>query len=106
MAKTVSIDEAVERAKQAQDQKIETIRTLAQKRQEVVDVHERFAEELKRAEVEDLHAYQLALKAGWTAADLKKIGFDEPSKKRSPRRRKAAPESSKDAAQSTPVAER
>lgn len=106
MAKTVSIDEAVERAKRAQDQKIETIRTLAQKRQEVVDVHERFADELKRAEVEDLHAYQSALKAGWTVDDLKKIGFDEPSRKRARRRRKAAPESSKDAAQSSPIADR
>lgn len=98
MANEPSIEEAVERARRAQEDRITAIRTVAEKRQGLADVREetarelaelqaRIAQRVRDAEHEDVRAYNAALTAGWTAAELKKIGFAEPEKKQRTRRR-------------------
>ncbi|MBD5788386.1 hypothetical protein IF650_19680 [Cellulosimicrobium terreum] len=100
MAKTLSVDEAIERAKQAQEARIGAIRTVAEARQSVTDVRKetdrelaelqrKISERVAAAEREDLRAYNAALSAGWTVEELRKIGFPEPDKKLRTRRRAA-----------------
>lgn len=92
MAKEPTADEAIARARALQDDRLNAIRAVATARQAVVDVREATAAELaelqariaKRvadAEREDVRAYNAALSAGWTADELRKIGFAEPDKK-------------------------
>lgn len=101
MATTPTPEEAVERARRTQDQRVETVRTLAQTRQELTN--ERESADRERAELEarlkdrmreyesaDVKAFNAATAAGWTAAELRKIGFPEPEKKRRARRRSTA----------------
>lgn len=77
---------------------MESIRTLAVARQNVEDVREstereraeleaRIAERVAEAEREDVKAYGAATGAGWSADELRKIGFAEPEKKARTRRR-------------------
>lgn len=100
MATTPTPEEAVERARRAQDQRIETVRVLAQTRQELTN--ERKAADRERAELEarlkermreheaaDVKAFSAATSAGWAPAELRKIGFPEPDKKRRVRRKSA-----------------
>ena len=100
MAKELSIEEAVERAKRAQEDRIGAIRHLAEARQGVADVREDTARELADlqasvaqrvgdAEREDVKAYNAALSAGWSSDELRKIGFAEPDKKVRAKRRAA-----------------
>lgn len=100
MAKELSIEEAVERAKRAQEDRIVAIRQLAEARQGVADVREETARELADlqasvaqrvgdAEREDVKAYNAALSAGWSSDELRKIGFTEPDKKVRAKRRAA-----------------
>ena len=109
MATNPTVDEAVARATRAQEARIESIRTLAVARQRVTDVREQGARELAElqaqiarrvadAERDDVRAYRAAEGAGWTADDLRKIGFDAPDKvrrtqRRASRRSAAAPAS-------------
>ncbi|MFS0703267.1 hypothetical protein AB6N23_01970 [Cellulomonas sp. 179-A 9B4 NHS] len=98
MATNVTVDEAVARATRAQEARIESIRTLAVARQHVADVREQGARELAElqaqiarrvsdAERDDVRAYRAAEGAGWTADELRKIGFDAPDKVRRTQRR-------------------
>lgn len=100
MANTPTVDEAVERARRAQDDRIEAVRVLAAARQALVDeraaaaerlaqVERDNAEKVGEAEREDVRTYQAAVKAGWTREQLRKIGFDEPAKVRRTRRKRA-----------------
>lgn len=93
MARTPTPEEAVERARQAQEQRLKAIQSLAEARQRIVDVREetdreraeleaRIAGRIRDAERGDLRAYNAALTAGWTATELRKIGFPEPQKKK------------------------
>ncbi|MEU2201683.1 hypothetical protein [Isoptericola sp. NPDC019482] len=118
MAKTPTPEEAIERARQAQEDRISAIRVLAEARQSVADLREQTARELaelqasidKRigdAERSDLKAYNAAIAAGWSADELRKIGFPESEKKARARRRQsrkptpsAAPSGSSSAAPS------
>ena len=68
------------------------MRVLAEARQAVTDVRERFAHELRTAEDGDAKAYLAAVRAGWSSDELRKIGFDEPEKKRRTRRKTATDE--------------
>ncbi|MDZ8276308.1 hypothetical protein R2Q81_10155 [Microbacterium aquimaris] len=54
---------------------------------ELADLQARIAERIKTAEREDVRAYSAALSAGWSAEELRKIGFSEPDKKARTRRR-------------------
>ena len=100
MAKTLSVDEALERAQRAQEARMGAIRAVAEARQIVVDVREetdrelaefqrRIADRVATAEREDVRAFNAALSAGWTVDELRKIGFPEPDKKVRTRRRAA-----------------
>lgn len=101
MAKTPTVDQAVERARRAQADRIEVVRALATARQALTDEHAAAAERIaavahdnaERArafDLEDVRAYQAALRAGWTRDELRRIGFDEPPKIRRARRKKAS----------------
>lgn len=113
MANQPSVEEAVERARRAQEDRIAAIRTVAQARQSLADVREQTARELaelqeqiaqriRQAEQEDVRAYNAAVTAGWTPAELKKIGFPEPEKKQRARRRSTRRTATSTAAKDTP----
>lgn len=93
MADQLTVDQAVERAMRAQDAKIAAIRELAEGRQTLADVKEdaarklanlerENAEQIGAAERDDIRLYSAATKAGWSADELRKIGFDQPAKSR------------------------
>lgn len=74
------------------------MQTVAEARQAVTDVREETARELAElqaritdrvsaAERDDVRAWNAALSAGWSADELRKIGFSEPDKKARTRRR-------------------
>ena len=99
MAKELTVDEAVERALRAQEARIESIRELARGRQaladvrsdaarRVADLERENAERIGAAEREDVRLFGVATKAGWSADELRKIGFDEPEKQRRVARRR------------------
>lgn len=98
MATQLTPEEAIERAKRLQDERLNAVRGVAEARQALVDVREetdrelselqaRIAERIGNAEREDARAYSAAVSAGWTADELRKIGFSEPDKKARVRRR-------------------
>ena len=99
MAAELTVEEAVERAMLAQEARIESIRALARGRQALADVktdaahkiaalERENAERISTAERDDLRLYSAATKAGWTADELRKIGFDQPEKQRRVARRR------------------
>lgn len=99
MADQLTVDQAVERAMRAQDEKIAAIRELATGRQALADARDdaarkvaelerQNAEQIGAAEHEDVRLYSAATKAGWSVEELRKIGFDEPAKSRRVTRRK------------------
>lgn len=83
MAKTLTPEEAIDRARKANEDRIEAIRHLAVARQRVADAQA----ELAAAEKEDLRLYQAAVSRGWTTDELKRIGYEEPAKKQRARKR-------------------
>ena len=105
MAAALTVDEAVERARRAQDHKIAAIRDLAKSRQALEDtkaesarklaeLERENAERIGAAERDDVRLYSAATKVGWSADELRKIGFDAPAKsRRVARKRAAAPRS-------------
>lgn len=114
MAKELSIEEVVERARRAQEDRLNAIRTLAEARQGVTDVREetnrelaelqaRIAQRVGDAEREDVKAYNAALSAGWSPEELRKIGFTEPDKKARARRRAARKPATPAASSNTPA---
>lgn len=111
MAEQLTVDQAVERAMRAQDAKIAAIRDLAQGRQTLADVKDEAArklaeverenaEQIAAAEREDVRLYTAATKAGWSAGELRKIGFDQPPKTRRVTRRREHSSGAADAAES------
>ena len=113
MAKTPTPEEAIERARRAQDERIESVRLLAVARQKVDDVREatareraeleaRIAERVAEAEREDVKAYSAATAAGWSADELRRIGFVEPEKRARARRRSTRRTSTRGAGQDGP----
>ena len=105
MVKVLSPEEAVERARRAQEGRIDAIRGLAEARQATADAAEDAARKLadvKRetdaliaeAERADVRAYNAAMAAGWSADELRKVGFDEPEKKKRVARRSRVPKAS------------
>ena len=114
MAKEISPEEAVERAQRAMDNRLTSVRKLAESRQNVESVRTgaaaRIAElerqerrKIEEAEREDASAYSAAIDAGWTPAELRKIGFAEAGKKRAPRQRQARKSTSSEVAATPPA---
>jgi len=100
MPRELTVEEAVERARRAQEDRITAIRTLAEARQSLADVREetarrvaevqrQAAEQVAAAEREDVKQYSAALSAGWSPDELRKIGYAEPDKKARVRKRTA-----------------
>lgn len=76
---------------------------------ELAELQARIAEQIAEAEREDVRAYNAAVSAGWTADELRKIGFSEPDKKVRARRRatrkpasRPAPDAAADSSQEAP----
>lgn len=101
MSKEPSIEEAIERAKRAQEDRINAIRGVGEARQNLADVREvterelaelqaKITERVREAERADVKAYNAALSAGWSVDELRKIGYAEPEKKKRTRRRSSA----------------
>ena len=125
MAKPLAVEEAVERARRAEEHRIDAIRALALARQNLADVRtetaqrladvqREIAQQVADAEREDARQYQAALTAGWTADELRKIGYTEPDKQARTRRRAsrqpppastAAPSSDTSTPAATPAAD-
>lgn len=115
MAKELSVEEAIERAQRIQEDRIGTIRGLAEARQTLADVREsaarrlaeverETAEKIAKAEREDVKQYGAAQAAGWSVEELRKVGYAEPDKKvrvRKRQSRKALTPARSDAATST-----
>lgn len=102
MAKQIDVDDLVNRARRAQEDRITTIRAYAESRQGVANVEHEAAR--RRAELEDelseaaaeaervdIQRYNAARAAGWSDTELKKIGLDAPTKVRRVRKRTALP---------------
>jgi hypothetical protein len=105
MAKELSVEEAVQRAQQLQEDRIGAIRGLAEARQNLADtrdeaarkvaeVQREAAELVAAAEREDVKRYAAAQAAGWSADELRKVGYQEPDKKARVRKRQARKASS------------
>lgn len=84
-------EEAVEAARQAEQRRLETVRTLAEARQhadesqaaakqERADLEARLARQIGETERAVRRAWKSALSAGWTPTGLHKIGFQSPGK--------------------------
>lgn len=93
-----SVEEALERAKRVQEDRLNAVTELVTARQQNADAQERaerrrreleteLAEQLKAAEDAELTAFNRALHRGWTEPELKKIGLPAPAKKARTRRR-------------------
>lgn len=100
MARELSVEEAVQRAQQLQEDRIGAIRGLAEARQNLADtrdeaarrlaeVQRETAELIEAAEREDVKRYAAAQSAGWSADELRKVGYPEPDKKTRVRKRQA-----------------
>ncbi|WP_344298086.1 hypothetical protein [Agromyces neolithicus] len=100
MAKTLSKDELVERARAFEADRINAIHVLADAHQNITNVREAAERELAEvarqtaarvadAEGDEVRAYSAAIAAGWTPDALRKIGFGEPDKKARVRRKSA-----------------
>lgn len=98
MARTLTPEEAVERARRVQDERINAIRSLAEARQGLEDTRAEAARRLAEAQREaaemvaaaervDVKEYNAAIAAGWSPDELKKIGYPEPEKKARVRRK-------------------
>ena len=98
MAKEPSVEEAIEAANRIQADRITAIRRVGEARQNLADVREAAArrlaeverenaEQIAAAEREDVKQYNAAQAAGWSADELRKIGYPEPDKKARVRKR-------------------
>jgi hypothetical protein len=87
-ARELSMEQAEEQARALLDARIESIRRLVTKRQQLADLRNQLAD----AEREDVRLYSAALSDGWTADELRRLGLGEPEKKARVRRRSGVPQ--------------
>lgn len=83
MAAELRIDTTEHKARELLNNRIDAVRALVTSRQCVTDAQQA----LKEAEDDDVSTYNAALKAGWTAEELRKLNLPEPAKKTRTRRR-------------------
>ena len=72
------IEATVAAAHQSHENKMEKVRTLAEANAS-----------FRRAEADHISAWKAATSAGWSSAELKRFGLDEPARKQRVRRRAA-----------------
>jgi len=82
----LNIEEAERQARALLDARINSVRALVTARQNLTDLRDQVA----AAEREDARLYQAALRDGWTAEELKKLGLAEPEKATRVRKRAAS----------------
>lgn len=91
MTKLPTVDEALQRAREAQEERLKTIQFLVEARQHLHDVREEGAREIAELETQikqriadaqkaDRQAFAAAKRGGWTVQELRKIGLPEPEK--------------------------
>ena len=114
MTKELNVNEIVERARQAQENRLAVIQGLAEAQQNVTDVRAEAAAKIAKAEqeanaliadAERQHVTEFAgaQRAGWSADELKSLGFTEPDKKVRTRKRAARKPVSKAVDADTPT---
>lgn len=69
----------------------------------IAEVEREEREKIAAAERDDARAYSATIDAGWTPAELRKIGFAEAAQKRKPRTRTARKAASSEAATTQPA---
>ena len=100
MTKELNVNEVVERARRAQESRLAVIKGLAEAQQNVTKVRADAAEQIAKieqetsaliaaAEREHVSEFQGAQRAGWSADELKSLGFTEPDKTARMRKRTA-----------------
>ncbi|MFQ1004378.1 hypothetical protein [Modestobacter sp. SSW1-42] len=77
MPTDVAPDDALDRARRLLDPRLEPIREMATARANRNEARAAAA----RAETADARAYANCVKAGWTEAELRTVGFDAPTKR-------------------------
>ncbi len=91
MARTPTPEEALERARRSQDDRLEAIRVLAEARHavaaaiasrddQIAAVERETRSVIAAAAAADTKAWTTATAAGWSKDELRKIGFDAPTK--------------------------
>lgn len=84
---TLNLEETERQARALLDSRIDSVRALVKARQRVSDLQTELAE----AEREDARLYSTALRDGWSAEELRKLGISEAGKPvRAKRRPKSA----------------
>jgi len=101
MPADLGIDEAVSRARDLLDPRLAPIRELAAARAARNNAR-RAADD---AETTDAQAYAAAVRAGWTDAELRAVGFDAPTKRTPGRPRKQTSTRTGGTGPGTPAAE-
>lgn len=84
---SINIEETERAARALLDSRITSVRTLVDARQKHLDIQAQIAD----AERHHLRAYQAALRDGWSADELRKLGLAEPDKLPRQRRRQPKP---------------
>src|SRR6478735_5567920 len=79
MSNSIDIEQIERDARRVVEAKVTTVRKLAQARQTRIAA----AAAYDAAEAADLAAYNAAVEHGWTSAELRQLGLDEPAKDRS-----------------------
>ena len=98
MNKELNVEDALARAHQLEGNRMDSIKALADTRASVDLAHTNRAERITELKCEtaeaiteadraDQRAYRAALRAGWSADELKKIGFEKVGKKGTQRKR-------------------
>ena len=87
MATPLNPDAAADAARRVLDTRIDVVRQLATNRATV----DRIRRELAEAEQADAASFAECTRAGWTEAELKRIGFDPPKRRSPGRPRRARP---------------
>lgn len=99
MAKNPTPQQALEAARLAQAARMDAVRVLADARQAATDVRDQTTRDVEAAkataagkvaaaEAADVKAWDAALRAGWQAVELRRIGFAETATRARVRRRR------------------
>lgn len=78
MVTKLDAEAAEAKARELLDNRIDAVRELVRSRQALADLQEQVA----LAQDEDLKRYRAALSGGWSTEELRKLGIEEPAKKR------------------------
>lgn len=100
MTKELNVNEILDRARKAQENRLAVIQGLAEAQQNVVHVRAEAAARIAKVELETsaliaeaerhhVSEFNGAQRAGWAVDELKSLGFSEPDKKARTRKRAA-----------------